>query len=54
MAAPQPLPGVAVWEACLETLNLTQESTTEKIEALDAFLDTVELLVETWATTYGA
>jgi hypothetical protein len=42
-----------VWEDCLAALNLHPEMHEKKTEALDAFLDTVEITLETWADAYG-
>ncbi len=53
LAVPQPSPSVTTWAECLTTLNLTEDVIPQKIEALDAFLDIVEELIETWSTIYG-
>lgn len=42
-----------VWEACLRTLGLTQEQAAEKIEALDAYLDNIDMVIESWEDVYG-
>ena len=41
------------WENCLAELNLTDNLTAQKAEALDAYLDTIELVVESWSKSYG-
>jgi hypothetical protein len=53
LTVPQPSPGVETWESCLETLSLTKKTSSEKNEALDSFLDTAEIIIETWADVYG-
>lgn len=40
------------WTDCLDTLQLNKEHLDQKAEALDAFLDNVELVLETWANAY--
>jgi len=45
-------PQSEVWEECLKSLSLTGETCSEKLEALDAYLDTLDLVIETWAKTY--
>jgi len=42
-----------VWENCLSKLNLTEMQTSHKAEALDAYLDTIEVVIESWSTAYG-
>jgi hypothetical protein len=46
-------PNSDIWESCLEMLGLTQETVKHKIEALDAYLDNLEIVIETWADEYG-
>lgn len=41
------------WESCLQAIQLSAQYQPQKIEALDAYLDTVELVVEDWAALYG-
>ena len=41
------------WKACLTELNLTETQTSQKAEALDAYLDTVEVVIESWSKAYG-
>lgn len=53
LATTQPLPEIETWESLLETLTLTKETTSQKTEALDAYLDSVEILIESWADAYG-
>ena len=50
---PEPSPGREAWEDCLSSLNLTDAQTGQKTEALDAYLDTLEINLETWAEIYG-
>jgi len=40
------------WINCLTDLQLNKEHLDQKAEALDAFLDNVELVLETWANAY--
>jgi hypothetical protein len=51
-ASLKPLPESEVWEKFLDALGLTSETRSQKLEALDAYLDTLELMIETWARTY--
>ena len=53
LAAPKPTPGADVWESCLTALNISESDTSQKTDALDAFLDTVDILIESWADVYG-
>ncbi len=41
------------WESCLERLQLAADQLETKTEALDAYLDTVEVVLETWANAYA-
>ena len=41
------------WENLLESLKLTEASTSEKCDALDAYLDTIEIIIENWSETYA-
>jgi hypothetical protein len=41
------------WKKCLETLGFTKEACSQKIEALDAYLDNLEIVIESWADAYG-
>jgi hypothetical protein len=45
-------PPSEAWLDCLDALQLNKEHLDQKAEALDAFLDNVELVLETWANTY--
>lgn len=51
-SSPGPTPESDSWSNCLETLGLTHETCSQKLDALDAYLDTLELVIETWAKTY--
>jgi hypothetical protein len=53
LAAEQPLPSEGAWQSCLETLQLSDSFTERKTEALDAFLDNMELAIESWSNRYG-
>lgn len=52
LTTPEPDKG-NVWQGCLDMLQLTKEITPEKIAALDAYLDTVEMTIEAWTNVYG-
>lgn len=41
------------WQGLLETMNLIEAVQQEKLEALDAYLDHLDVLIESWAKTYG-
>ena len=41
------------WEDMLSTINLGESAISEKTDALDAYLDTLELTIESWADIYG-
>jgi hypothetical protein len=41
------------WKAACERLGLTGLAFTERLEGLDHFLDSVEELMENWATING-
>ncbi len=45
-------PNAETWENCLETLGMTQNTAEQKIEALDAYLDSLEIVIESWADEY--
>jgi hypothetical protein len=49
----KPSPGKEAWEDCLASLSLTEDQTEQKTEALDAYLDTLEINIESWSETYG-
>jgi len=51
--ATQPFPGIEAWEDCLSTLELEETNSAHKLEALDAYLDTMEITIENWAAAYG-
>lgn len=42
----------SAWNDCLDVLQLNKEHLDQKAEGLDAFLDNVEMTLETWANTY--
>jgi hypothetical protein len=54
MASQTPLTNDDSWNNYLASLNLTEANSPEKTEALDAFLDNAEIIIETWSQTYGA
>lgn len=41
------------WVNCLNCLNLNEDQLILKTDALDAYLDTLEIHIETWSDTYG-
>ena len=51
-SATKSLPGDESWENCLNTLAMTEESTSQKIEALDAYLDSLDIVIENWSKNY--
>lgn len=53
LAAPQPSPNLEIWESCLADLNLTEDNASQQFDAVDAFLDNVEIVIESWAEAYG-
>ena len=53
LALDQESPGFEHWQSFLETLNITEAVRDGKTRALDAFLDQIEVLIETWADAYG-
>lgn len=46
-------PGNEAWQAFLETLQLTEDTSEEKTEALDSYLDHLDVLIESWADRYA-
>lgn len=53
LATTHPLPGAPVWEELLQTTRLVEDNREEKIAALDAYLDNIEIVIEAWAENYG-
>jgi len=53
LALEESTPDTEAWENCLLTLGLTQESASQKTEALDAYLDSLEVIIEAWSDEYG-
>jgi hypothetical protein len=53
LVAKQPTSGKEIWDLCLETLQLSEDNIDQKTEALDAYLDNTEIIIEAWADTYG-
>jgi len=49
----EPSPNAQQWEICLVSLELTQDRAAEKCEALDAYLDSLDIVIESWENTYG-
>lgn len=41
------------WENMMESLHLTQSAVSEKTEALDAYLDTIDITIESWSAAYS-
>ena len=52
-ALPEPSPQVEAWDNFLDVLALTPDQAAEKAEALDAYLDSLEMVVEAWDDAYG-
>jgi hypothetical protein len=42
----------SAWQNCLETLELDKDHLEQKTEALDAYLDSLEVILESWAEEY--
>jgi hypothetical protein len=53
LALNKPGPNTDTWNSLLSSLNLSEEHFVDKSEALDAYLDSVEIVIETWEDTYG-
>jgi hypothetical protein len=53
LALDKPAPNTDTWNSLLSSLNLSEEHFEDKSEALDAYLDSVEIVIETWEDTYG-
>lgn len=53
LALDEPSPNAQQWENCLVSLELTQDRAAEKCEALDAYLDSLDIVIESWENTYG-
>jgi len=53
LALPKTSPGYEIWQNAIEMLSLTEDVTQEKIDALDAYLDNIEVLIESWSSSYG-
>ena len=52
-AIPNPDKNLKVWTDSLQTLHLAEEHQTQKTAALDAYLDTIEQVIEEWNELYG-
>lgn len=44
--------GSSTWQNCLRTLELDKDHLEQKTEALDAYLDSLEVILESWAEEY--
>ena len=53
IALNKPAPGADTWRNMLSSLDLSEEQADQKSEALDAYLDSVEIVIETWENAYG-
>jgi hypothetical protein len=53
LAANQPQPAVSIWDGLLADLKLTEQDAGQRQEALDAYLDNIDILIENWAQRYG-
>jgi hypothetical protein len=53
LALPETSSRSEAWGSFLAALGLTEETSEIKTEALDAYLDSLEVLIESWANTYG-
>lgn len=53
LAAKGTSPNNSLWKDCLSSLKLSEEHTEDKSNALDAYLDSIEIVIESWEDTYG-
>jgi hypothetical protein len=53
LALPEPSSRIETWDSFLAALGLSDTVRDQKTEALDAYLDNLEVLIESWAHTYG-
>lgn len=53
LASAEPSPQFEDWLGFVSSLNLTEEMQKVKIEALDLYLDSIEILIESWSEAYG-
>lgn len=53
LSLPEPSSRIETWDTFLAALDLSDTFSDIKTEALDAYLDTLEVLIESWAQTYG-
>lgn len=53
LSASQLPKNTGAWKEYLMAMHLTEEDVSEKTEALDSFLDNVEIVLESWSQTYG-
>jgi hypothetical protein len=53
LALAQPAPKFEIWHDFIKTLGFSEAVSEGKIKALDALLDRIEVLIETWSDTYG-
>jgi hypothetical protein len=53
LSLPEASSRIESWDSFLAALKLTDETSEIKTEALDAYLDSLEVLIESWAHTYG-
>ncbi len=53
LASPKPAPSWDDFNLLLDSLHLAEQDAAQKTEALDAYLDNIEILVEDWTENYG-
>jgi hypothetical protein len=53
LSLPKASSRIDAWDSFLAGLDLTDETSEIKTEALDVYLDNLEVLIESWAQTYG-
>lgn len=54
LASPKSHPSGPTYEGLLSALHLSEQDASQKTEALDAYLDNIEILIEDWAGNYGS
>ncbi len=52
LASKKPTPHAGIWESCLAAVGLTKDNALQKVEGLDAYLDSLEIIIEAWSDKY--
>jgi hypothetical protein len=53
LASPKPLPSGGAFDNLLSAIYLSEKDARQKTDALDAYLDNIEILTEDWSENYG-